>query len=115
MQEHNGNGSSSSKVPDSVVRIELISFYHRNPEYFETSEEIVKLFDYHIEQVHSQLEKLVSLRILEKVKEDGGTYYRYLPPISCKDLKSIRYVPGVNGIKNSSNGKHEEIDAMEVN
>lgn len=114
MQEHNVSGNNG-KVPDSVVRIELISFYHRNPEFCETSEEIVKMFDYQVEQVHSQLEKLVGLKILEEVKEDGKVYYRYLPPISCKNLKSIRYVPGVNGFKNSSNGKHEEIETLEAN
>lgn len=114
LQEHIGN-NGSGKVPDSVVRIELISFYHRNPDFYETSDEVVKLFDYQAEQVQSQLEKLVSLKILEEVKENGSTYYRYLPPISCRDLKSISYVPGVNGCKNPSGDKHEEIEVLEAN
>lgn len=117
MQEHNGNGNGngSVKVPDSVVRIELISFYHRNPDFYETSEEIVKNFGYHFEQVYAQLENLVRLKILEKVMENDSAYYRYLPPISCKNLKSIRYIPGVNGFKGVSNGKDVELDVLETN
>jgi hypothetical protein len=108
------NGHSNAKVPDSVVRIELISFYHRNPEFFETSEEIVKNFEYRAEQVCGQLEKLVHLKILEKVEEDGTAFYRYLPPFSCGDLKSIRYLTGVNGFKGPTNGKDEELTAQEA-
>ncbi len=108
------NGIIKAKVPDSVVRIELISFYHRNPEYFETSDEIVKNFEYRAEQVRGQLDKLVALKILEQVEQDGQAYYRYLPPFSCGDLKSIRYLTGVNGFKGASNGKDEELTAREA-
>lgn len=108
------NGITKAKVPDSVVRIELISFYHRNPEYVETSDEIVKNFEYRADQVRGQLEKLVALKILESVEEEGKTYYRYLPPFSCGDLKSIRYLTGVNGFKGAANGKDEELSAREA-
>lgn len=109
------NGTPKAKVPDSVVRIELISFYHRNPDFIETSEEIVKNFEYREDQVHGQLEKLVNLKILEKVDKDGKAYYRYLPPFSCGDLKSIRYLTGVNGFKGPQNSKEDELTAQEAN
>lgn len=116
MQEYsgNGNGNGNVKVPDSVVRIELISFYHRNPDFYETSEGIVKNFGYLFEQVHEQLENLVRLKILEKIMVNDSAYYRYLPPISCKNLKSIHYLPGVNGFKGATNVKDEELDLLET-
>ncbi len=102
-----------AKVPDSVVRIELISFYHRNPDYYEAPDEIAKNFDFRPQQVLGQLEKLVSMKILEAVEEEGKTYYRYLPPFSCGDLKSIKYVTGVNGFKGAAGGKEGEFPARE--
>lgn len=101
-------------MPDSVVRIELISFYHRNPDFFETSEEIVKNFEYREDQVCGQLERLVHLKILEKVEKNGTAYYRYLPPFSCGDLKSIRYLTGVNGFKGLHSDKEDELTAREA-
>ena len=103
-QVEGSNGSNGSGVPDRVVRVELISFYHRNPELCETSDVISGYFDYRKEQVCRQLENLVDLRILERVEQDGQVLYRYLPPFSRGDLKGIRYSPALNGIKGLGKG-----------
>ncbi len=100
MAERNGsNGDRLSGVPDRVVRVELITFYHRNPHLCETSEAICSCLNYSAEQVARQLEELVRLNILERMEKDGAVFYRYLPPFSRGDLKGIRYSPALNGIK----------------
>ncbi len=101
MLENGNNGKHlTAGVPDRVVRVELISFYHRNPDFCETSEVISRHFEcYRAEQVCRQLENLVELRILEKVEENGEIRYRYLPPFSKGDLRRIRYSPALNGLK----------------
>jgi|GEM_PF-2664460 len=100
MAERNGgNGKHFSGVPDRVVRVELISFYHRNPHLCESPEAICACFEYDPEQVCRQLEELVRLNILERAEMDGSVFYRYLPPFSRGDLKGIRYSPALNGMK----------------
>lgn len=72
-----GNG-----VPDSLVRIELITCYHRNPGLEGTCGELAERIGRNREQVESQMRKLVQLCILDRRQCDGETRYTYIPPYS---------------------------------
>ena len=73
-------------VPDSVVRIELITHFHRNPGLESTAMEMADCIGRHKDQVECQMRKLVQLRILEEQPVGGATIYKYIPPFSISML-----------------------------
>ncbi|MEJ5186946.1 MAG: hypothetical protein WHT46_07695 [Candidatus Geothermincolales bacterium] len=81
----NGEGRRGSllvrnRVPDSVVRVELITFFHRFVGASYDAHEIAERIKRDPEQVRGQLERLVGLNILERSESDGRVSYRYRPP-----------------------------------
>jgi len=72
-----GNG-----VSDSLIRIELITHFHRNPGLEGTSMELADLIGRDKLRVQSQMKKLVQLNILGEKSFEGEVRYRYLPPRS---------------------------------
>ncbi len=73
---------ASSAVSDSLIRIELITHFHRNPGLESTSEEIAGAIGRDLHRVEAQMIKLVRLHILEQKPHNGQYRYRYLPPHS---------------------------------
>ena len=69
-------------VPDSVVRIELITHFHRNPGLESTAMEMADCIGRHKDQVECQMRKLVQLRILEEQLVGEEMIYKYIPPFS---------------------------------
>lgn len=69
-------------VPDSVVRIELITHFHRNPGLESTAMEMADCIGRQKEQVECQMRKLVQLRILDEQLVGGELIYKYIPPFS---------------------------------
>jgi len=69
-------------VPDSVVRIELITHFHRNPGLESTAMEMADCIGRHRDQVECQMRKLVQLRILDEQLVGGEFIYKYIPPFS---------------------------------
>lgn len=69
-------------VPDSVIRIELITHFHRNPGLESTAIEIADYIGRHREQVECQMRKLVQLHILDEQLVEGQLIYKYIPPFS---------------------------------
>ena len=69
-------------VPDSVVRIELITHFHRNPGLESTSMEMADCIGRQKEQVECQMRKLVQLRIHDEQSVGGELIYKYIPPFS---------------------------------
>jgi len=67
-------------VPDSVVRIELITHFHRNPGLESTAVEMADCIGRHRDQVECQMRKLVQLRILDEHLVGGEFIYKYIPP-----------------------------------
>ncbi|WP_287152856.1 hypothetical protein [Candidatus Solincola tengchongensis] len=81
------NGTSGS-----LVRIQLLTLFHRNPGMKGTAVELAEAIGRDPDAVEEQARKLAQLRILEEVNEEGGSSYRYLPP---------RSIPGVSGLRRS--------------
>jgi hypothetical protein len=67
-------------VSDSLIRIELISHFHRNPGLEGTSLELASMIGRDRDRVESQMKKLVQLNILSERQHDGRLYYSYVPP-----------------------------------
>jgi hypothetical protein len=68
------------RIPDSVIRVELITFFHRYPGTHFGACEIAERLERDPLQVEAQLERLAQLNILEKSEMEGETVYRYRPP-----------------------------------
>lgn len=81
------NGTSGS-----LVRIQLLTLFHRNPGIRGTAAELAEAIGRDPDAVEEQVRKLAQLRILEEVNEGGGSTYRYLPP---------RRIVGVRGFQGS--------------
>lgn len=77
-----GNGAC-----DSIIRIELITHFHRNPGMEGTTERMAEAIGRERQRVEAQLKKLVQLRILEEGVKEGVTTYRYLPPVSISSRR----------------------------
>jgi predicted transcriptional regulator len=69
-------------VSDSLVRIELITHFHRNPGLDATSSDLAEAIGRDSTQVECQIKKLVQLHILEEKPHNGLCHYRYVPPHS---------------------------------
>jgi hypothetical protein len=83
-------------VPDSVVRIELITHFHRNPGLESTAMEMADCIGRQREQVECQMRKLVQLRILDEQLVGEELIYKYIPPFSI----SMFNKKGKGGIEN---------------
>ena len=79
-----GNGAC-----DSIIRIELITHFHRNPGMEGTPERMADAIGRERQRVEAQLKKLVQLRILEERVKEGVTTYRYLPPVSISSRRRV--------------------------
>jgi predicted transcriptional regulator len=77
---HTSGGENG--VSDSLIRIELITHFHRNPGIENTTAEIAEVVGRDEERVECQLRKLVQLHILEERPSNGLSRYRYVPPHS---------------------------------
>lgn len=104
-----GNENQNAQVPDSVLRIELISYFHRNPGLEASSAQMAELTGRNAGQVEKQMKKLVQLRILEECLEEGRCTYRYLPPfsISMRGGKARR-IEGVPDMKPETDFREQE-------
>jgi len=69
------NGTS-----DSLVRIRLLTIFHRNPELAYNCLDLAEAVGRSREMVERQIRKLVCLGILAEFQENGETCYRYIPP-----------------------------------
>ena len=67
-------------VSDSLIRIELITHFHRNPGLEGTPMELADMIGRDRARVESQMKKLMQLHILDEILSDGERYYRYVPP-----------------------------------
>jgi hypothetical protein len=72
-----GNG-----VSDSLIRIEIISHFHRNPGLVSTPAEISDVTGRELQRVERQMNRLVQLNILEENIGNGNPSYHYVPPYS---------------------------------
>lgn len=83
-----GNGAC-----DSIIRIELITHFHRNPGMESTPVRMAEAIGRELSRVEEQLKKLVQLRILEEQNRGDELYYSYLPPVSAYIGKTRNSLP----------------------
>ncbi|RJP31805.1 MAG: hypothetical protein C4536_07265 [Actinobacteria bacterium] len=79
-QEMSGKGGNG--VSDSLIRIELITHFHRNPGLHGTAQEMAEAIGREPCRVECQMNKLVQLHILEETPSNGQNRYRYMQPHS---------------------------------
>ena len=96
------------KTPDRVVRMELISLFSQYPDLTGTSEDLAQRLRRDPEQVRKQVDRLVSLRILDRMGDGEPARYRYLAPIS---MKPTRRVSETHQRAHSASGISEKKDA----
>ena len=69
-------------VSDSLIRIEIITHFHRNPGLVSSISDMADVTGRDLDRVELQLNKLVQLHILEEHSSNGQCRYRYVPPHS---------------------------------
>jgi hypothetical protein len=69
-------------VSDSLIRIEIITHFHRNPGLVSTPDDMAGATGRDPHRVECQMNKLVQLHILEEKPSNGQCRYRYVPPHS---------------------------------
>jgi hypothetical protein len=69
-------------VSDSLIRIEIITHFHRNPGLVSTIQGMADVTGRDLDRVERQMNKLVYLHILEEHSGNGLRRYRYVPPHS---------------------------------
>jgi len=74
--------SEGNVVSDSLIRIELITHFHRNTGLESTPKEMADAIGRDLYRVECQMNKLVHLHILEERPFNGQCLYRYMPPHS---------------------------------
>lgn len=74
--------ADNNGVSDSLIRIEIITHFHRNPGLLSSPEDLSKAMGRDRSRVEFQIKKLVQLNILEEMSGNGECRYRYLPPHS---------------------------------
>lgn len=72
----------NARMPDRVIRMELISIYTQYPDLVGSAEELAQRLGRDTEQVLRQMEDLVLLRILDRMGEGENVRYCYLEPLS---------------------------------
>ena len=73
---------STNNVSDSLIRIELITHFHRYPGLECSPLDMAEAIGRDLSRVECQMKKLVQLRILDERPCKGGSKYRYVPPLS---------------------------------
>ena len=76
------NHGDTNGVSDSLIRIELITHFHRNPGLRSTVQEIAEAVGRDPCRVERQMAKLVQLNIFEENPQNGQLQYNYIPPHS---------------------------------
>ena len=76
------NGARADGISDSLIRIEIITHFHRNPGLESTPEGMARATGRDPYRVESQMNKLVHLHILEEREGKERSRYRYVPPHS---------------------------------
>lgn len=71
---------AENAVSDSLIRIELITHFHRNPGLEGTSLDLANMIGRDKSRVENQMKKLVQLHILHERFSEGELHYRYMPP-----------------------------------
>jgi hypothetical protein len=74
--------SEGNGVSDSLIRIEIITHFHRNPGLVSTPTDMADATGRDLLRVECQMKKLVQLHILEENTCNGQCRYRYVPPHS---------------------------------
>ena len=73
---------NANNVSDSLIRIELITHFHRYPGLECSPVDIAEAIGRDLRRVECQMKKLVQLRILDERPSGEGSRYRYIPPLS---------------------------------
>ena len=73
---------NANNTSDSLIRIELITHFHRYPGLECTPMEIAEAIGRDLSRVECQMKRLVQLQILDERPFEGGNRYRYVPPLS---------------------------------
>ena len=76
------NKTQFNGVSDSLIRIEIITYFHRNPGLVSTIGDMADATGRDLDRVELQMNKLVQLHILEEHSGNGMRRYRYVPPHS---------------------------------
>ncbi len=79
-----GSHINRNKVPDRVVKIELISFFAKYPETIGSSRHLSEQLGREEQQTKRQMDELVQLGILAKKTEPNEAFYSYIPAVSAK-------------------------------
>ncbi|MBC7254132.1 MAG: hypothetical protein H5T72_09210 [Actinobacteria bacterium] len=78
----NAKAAIHDGTSESLVRIQILTLFHRNPGLVGTSVELAEAIGRNPVTVREQIRKLARLRILEEIEVRGEAAYRYLPPRS---------------------------------
>ena len=73
---------NGNRLSDSLIRIELITHFHRYPGLECTPTQMAEAIGRDLGRVECQVKKLVQLQILDERPSDEGNRYRYVPPLS---------------------------------
>lgn len=76
------SAAESNGISDSLIRIEIITHFHRNPGLISTPDDMAAATGKDRKRVECQMNKLVHLHILEECANNGRCCYRYVPPHS---------------------------------
>jgi DNA-binding transcriptional ArsR family regulator len=82
--------ANGNEACDSIIRIELITHFHRNPGMEGKPDMVAEAIGRDPSRVEAQLKKLTQLHILKERVRDGETYYRYLPPHAVSSMDPAR-------------------------
>ena len=88
---------NANNVSDSLIRIELITHFHRYPGLECSSVDIAEAIGRDLSRVECQMKKLVQLHILDEKPSKEGNRYRYIPPLTVLSFT------GTNGRKAGEN------------
>ena len=96
-----------NNVSDSLIRIELITHFHRYPGVELSPTEMAEATGRDAVRVEYQMKKLVQLHILEERPLNGENRYRYKPPLSVAafTMKKTERRKEENGEFESSRGE----------
>jgi DNA-binding IclR family transcriptional regulator len=97
LYERGADEVNANNVSDSLIRIELITHFHRYPGLECSPVDIAEAIGRDLSRVEFQMKKLVQLRILDERPCEEGNRYRYIPPLSVMSFM------GKNGSQMSEN------------
>ena len=87
-------------ISDRLIRIELITHFHRNPGLEGTALELAESIGRDLSRVEDQMKKLVQLNILDERALGSELRYRYIPPhyVSRRRERSKKATSGERSI-----------------